>query len=75
MLIVLIIVILINALVIAGYSLAGLFFPGVIVRDGEGSPITRVFALNGLARFLALLLVMFWAAFLADSTALIWLGA
>lgn len=74
MLIVLIVVTVINALVATGFSLAGLFFPGFIVRDGEASPTVRVFALYGLARSVCLLLVALWAAFRADGTALIWLG-
>jgi hypothetical protein len=74
MLIVLIFVTLINALISAGLALAGLFFPGFIVRDGEGSHTAKVFALYGIARSIPLLLVVFWAAFRADGTALIWLG-
>lgn len=70
----LIVVTLINVLVATGFSLAGLFFPGFIVRDGEGSQTAKVFALYGVARSVPLLLVALWAAFRADGTALIWLG-
>lgn len=70
----LILVTAVNALVATGFSLAGVFFPGLIVRDGEGSQTARVFALYGLVRSAALLLVVLWAAFRADSLALIWLG-
>jgi hypothetical protein len=74
MLALLIIVTLINVLVATGFSLAGVFFPGFIVKGGEGSHTARVFALYGVARSVPLLLVVFWAAFRADGTALLWLG-
>ena len=74
MLIILIFITVISALVATGFSLAALFFPGLIVRDGDATPTARVFALYGLARSVALLLVVLWAAFRADATALIWLG-
>jgi hypothetical protein len=70
----LIVVTLLNVIVAAGFSLAGVFFPGFIVRDGEGSHTAKVFALYGVARSVPLLLVVLWAAFRADATALIWLG-
>lgn len=65
---------LLNVVVATGFSIAGVFFPGFIVRGGEGSRTAKVFALYGLARSLPLLLVVLWAAFRADETALIWLG-
>lgn len=74
MLALLIVVTAINALVATGFSLAGVFFPGFIVKDGEGSHTVRVFALYGLARSAALLAVVLWAAFRIDGTAMIWLG-
>lgn len=70
----LIIVTLLNVIVATGFSLAGVFFPGFVVRDGEGSHTARVFALYAVARSVPLLLVVMWAAFRADSAALIWLG-
>lgn len=75
LLVLLIVVTIINALVATGFSLAGVFFPGFIVRDGEGSHTARVFALYGLARSAALLLIVLWAAFQANVTGLLWLGA
>ena len=49
MLIVLLIsVTVISALIATGFSLAGVLFPGFMVRNGEGSPTARVFALYGL---------------------------
>ncbi|MGV8853663.1 MAG: hypothetical protein ACOH2L_03380 [Devosia sp.] len=74
MLVLLVIVTLLNAVVATGFALAGVFFPGFVVKDGEGSHTVRVFAFYGLARSLALLLVVLWAAFRADGIALIWLG-
>lgn len=74
MLIVLVIVTVINTLVAASFSLAAVFFPALIVRDGEGSHTARVFALYGAVRSVLLLLVVLWAAFRADGPALIWLG-
>ncbi|MDB5589373.1 MAG: hypothetical protein JWP26_4343 [Devosia sp.] len=74
MLALLIVVTLINVLVATGFSLAGVFFPVFIVRGGEGSHTAKVFALYGVARSTPLLLVVLWAAFRADGTALIWLG-
>lgn len=74
MLAVLIVVTALCALVSAGFSLAALFFPGFIVRDGEGTNTTRVFALYGIARSVPILLVVIWAAFRADPAAMIWLG-
>ena len=68
------IVTLINAAVATGFSLAGVFFPGFIVKGGEGSHTARVFALYGAARSVALLLIVLYAAFRADATALVWLG-
>jgi hypothetical protein len=70
----LIVVTLLNVVVATGFSLAGVFFPGFIVRDGEGSQTAKVFALYGVARSVPLLLVVLWAAFRADGMALIWLG-
>jgi hypothetical protein len=70
----LIVVTLLNVVVATGFSLAGVFFPGFIVRDGEGSQTAKVFAFYGVARSVPLLLVVLWAAFRADGTALIWLG-
>lgn len=75
MLALLIIVTVISAAIGTGFSVAGPFFPGFIVRDGEGSHTARVFAYYGAARSVALLLIILWAAFRADATALIWLGA
>lgn len=74
MLVLLVIVTLINALVAAGFSVAGVFFPGFIVREGERSHTVWVFALYTFARSVALLIIILWAAFRADGTALIWLG-
>lgn len=74
MLALLIIVTIINALVATGFSLAGVFFPGFIVKGGESSHTARVFALYGLARSLPLFAIVLWAAFRADATALLWLG-
>ncbi|HTM78567.1 MAG TPA: hypothetical protein VL133_13180 [Devosia sp.] len=74
LLILLISITVVNALVATGFALAGVFFPAFIVKDGEGSHTARVFAFYGLARSLPLLLVVLWAAFRADLTALIWLG-
>ena len=70
----LIVVTLLNVIVATGFFLAGVFFPGFIVRDGEGSQTAKVFALYGVARSVPLLLVVLWAVFRADLTALIWLG-
>lgn len=75
MLALLIIVTVISAAIGTGFSVAGIFFPGFIVKDGEGSHTVRIFAYYGAARSLALLLLVLWAAFRADATALIWLGA
>lgn len=74
MLAVLIIVTIINTLIATAFSLAGVLFPGFIVKDGEGSHTANVFALYGIARSIPLLLVIGWAAFRADTTALLWLG-
>ncbi|WP_240230975.1 hypothetical protein [Devosia lacusdianchii] len=74
MLALLIIVTVISAAIGTGFSVAGIFFPGFIVKDGEGSHTVRVFAYYGAARSLAVLLVILWAAFRADATALVWLG-
>ena len=74
MLALLIVVTTVSAAIGTGFSVAGIFVPGFIVRDGEGSHTTRVFAFYGAARSVALLLVVFWAPFRADATALIWLG-
>lgn len=74
MLALLIIVTVIAAAIGTGFSVAGIFLPGFIVRDGEGSHTTRVFAYYGAARSVALLLVILLAAFRADANALIWLG-
>jgi hypothetical protein len=74
MLALLIIVTVISAAIGTGFSVAGIFFPGFIVKDGEGSHTVRVFAYYGAARSVALLLVILWVAFRADATALIWLG-
>lgn len=74
MLALLIAITLLNALVATGFSLAGVFFPGLIVKDGEASHTARVLAWYGVARSVPLLLIVLWAAFRADGTALIWLG-
>jgi len=63
------------ALIGTGFTLAGVFFPGFIVKDGEPTHTARVFALYALARSVALLLATLWAAFQASGMALIWLGA
>jgi hypothetical protein len=74
MLALLIVVTVISTLVSIGFCVAGVFFPGFIVRDGQGSQTSRVFALYAVARSVALLLVILLAAFRADANALIWLG-
>ena len=74
MLALLIVVTAISAAIGTGFSVAGIFFPGFIVKDGEGSHTARIFAYYGAARSVALLLVILWAGFRADATALIWLG-
>jgi hypothetical protein len=75
MLALLIVVTVASSLISAGFCAAGYFFPGFIVRDGESTHTSRVFALYALARSAALVLVILWAAFRADGAALIWLGA
>ncbi|KKC35854.1 hypothetical protein WH87_14870 [Devosia epidermidihirudinis] len=74
MLAVLIVVTAINALVSTGFSVAAVFFPAFIVRGGERSHTARVLAYYGLARSVSLLLIVLWAAFRIDTTALLWLG-
>lgn len=74
MLALLIIVTVISAAIGTGFSITGIFFPGFIVKDGEGTHTARVFALYTVARSVPLLLIILWAAFRADATALIWLG-
>jgi hypothetical protein len=74
MLALLIVVTVASSLISAGFCLAGYFFPGFIVREAEGTHTARVFALYAVARSVPLLLVILWAAFRADATALIWLG-
>lgn len=74
MLALLIVVTVTSSLISAGFCLAGYFFPGFIVRDGEGTHTVRVFALYALARSVPLLLVILWTAFRADAVALLWLG-
>ena len=74
LMVLLIIVTLINVAVATGFSLAGVFFPGFIVKGGEGSEAARVFALYGVARSVPLLLVVLWAAFQASVSGLLWLG-
>jgi hypothetical protein len=63
-----------NALVATGFSLAGVLFPGFVVKDGEVSHTARIFALYSVARAVPLLLLVLWAAFRADAIALLWLG-
>jgi hypothetical protein len=75
MLALLIVVTVASSLIGTGFSVAGVFLPGFIVRDGEGSRTARVFALYAVARSMPLLLVILLAAFRADAAALIWLGA
>lgn len=75
MLALLIIVTTVSAAIGTGFSVAGIFFPGFIVKNGEGTPTVRIFAYYGAARSAALLLLILLAAFRADATALIWLGA
>ena len=70
----LIAVTLLNVLIAAGFSIAGVFFPRFIVRDGETSHTARVMAYYAVARAVPLLLVVLWAAFRADAPALLWLG-
>ncbi|UJW84055.1 hypothetical protein [Devosia sp. SL43] len=74
MLALLIIVTVLGAAIGTGFCVAGIFFPGFIVKDGEGTPTARVFAYYGAARSVALLLVILLAAFRADANALVWLG-
>lgn len=71
----LVVVTAINVLVATGFSLAGVFFPGFIIRGGEGSHTARVFALYGLARSLPLLLVAAWAILTTSLPGLLWVGA
>lgn len=75
MLAVLIVVTIASSLISTGFCLAGVLLPGFIVKDAESSHTARVFALYAIARSIPLLLVILWAAFRADATALIWLGA
>ena len=75
MLALLIVVTVASSLIGTAFSVAGIIFPGFIVRDAEGTHTARVFALYAVARSIPLLLVILWAAFRADATALIWLGA
>ncbi|KKB85270.1 hypothetical protein VW29_06875 [Devosia limi DSM 17137] len=70
----LVVVTAINVLVATGFSLAGIFLPGLIVRGGEGSHTARVFALYGLARSLPLLLVAAWAILTTSLPGLLWVG-
>lgn len=69
------VVTIINVLVANGFALAGVFFPGFIVRGGEGSRTARVFALYSLARTVPLLLSVIWAVTTMNATGLLWLGA
>ncbi|MEO5805916.1 hypothetical protein [Devosia sp.] len=75
LMVLLMIVTVINVVVAAGFSLAGVFFPGFIVKDGEDSHTARVFALYGVARSVPLLVVVLWAVFKGSMPGLIWLGA
>jgi hypothetical protein len=75
MLALLIVVTVTSSLIGTGFSVAGVFLPGFIMRDGEASHTARLFALYAVARSVPLLLVIVWAAFRADASALIWLGA
>ena len=70
----LVVVTAINVLVATGFSVAGIFFPGFIVRGGEGSHTARVFALYGLARSVPLLLVAAWAILTTSLPGLLWVG-
>lgn len=74
MLALLIIVTTVSAAIGTGFSVAGVFFPGFIVRDADGTRTARVIALYAVARSVPLLLLILWAAFRADPTTLIWLG-
>jgi hypothetical protein len=74
MLALLIVVTVVSSLIGTGFSVAGVFMPGFIIRDAEGTHTARVFALYAVARSVPLLLLILWAAFRADAVALIWLG-
>jgi hypothetical protein len=75
MLAMLVVVTVAASLIGTGLTVAGVFFPSFIVRDAENTRAVRVFALYAVARSVPLLLVILWAAFRADPSALIWLGA
>lgn len=69
------IVTIINVLVATAFAVAGVFFPGFIVRGGESSRTARVFALYSLARTVPLLVSVIWAVTTMNATGLLWLGA
>ena len=68
------IVTVINVVVMTGFALVGVFFPGWVVKGGEASRTARIMALYSLARTVPLLALVAWAVITMNNTGLLWLS-